>query len=144
MNVRNGGWHGYWNGSYFTFVPLYSSWLLTVTHHLPSLCFSVPVSAPVLDVTCLQNDSAVISCRLENGTYTSLYLTVSAETTLYNTTSSSRTVRVTVPPVSLSHFWNINCTATNNISERSIIQTHAACPGKRFVCPVPAESSVLR
>ncbi|XP_077340618.1 Fc receptor-like protein 5 isoform X1 [Lithobates pipiens] len=94
----------------------------------PSLCLSVPVSDPVLDVRCLQNGSAKISCWVENGTDPSIYLTVSGELEVYNVTSSERTVRVTVPPVSPPHSWNIRCSAKNHISERSTNQTQDACP----------------
>ncbi|XP_077335684.1 uncharacterized protein LOC143981586 isoform X4 [Lithobates pipiens] len=88
----------------------------------------VPLSDPVLDVRCLQNDSAEISCWVENGTDPSIYLTVSGGLEVYNVTSSERTVRVTVPPVSPPHSWNIRCSAKNNISERSTNQTQDACP----------------
>ncbi|XP_077335496.1 uncharacterized protein LOC143981502 [Lithobates pipiens] len=87
----------------------------------------VPVSDPFLDVRCLQNGSAEISCLVKNGTDPSIYLTVSGEWKAYNVTSSERTVRVTVPPVSPPHSWNIRCSAKNNISERSTNQTRAAC-----------------
>ncbi|XP_077340619.1 Fc receptor-like protein 5 isoform X2 [Lithobates pipiens] len=102
----------------------------------PSLCLSVPVSDPVLDVRCLQNGSAKISCWVENGTDPSIYLTVSGELEVYNVTSSERTVRVTVPPVSPPHSWNIRCSAKNHISERSTNQTQDACP-------VPVSDPVL-
>ncbi|XP_077324233.1 pregnancy-specific beta-1-glycoprotein 4-like isoform X2 [Lithobates pipiens] len=93
----------------------------------------VPVSDPVLDVRCLQNDSAEISCWVENGTDPSIYLTVSGGLEVYNVTSSERTVRVTVPPVSPPDFWNIRCSAKNNISERSTNQTQDPCPDD-YVC----------
>ncbi|XP_077335512.1 cell adhesion molecule CEACAM1-like isoform X1 [Lithobates pipiens] len=93
----------------------------------------VPVSDPVLDVRCLQNDSAEISCWVENGTDPSIYLTVSGGLEVYNVTSSERTVRVTVPPVSPPDFWNIRCSAKNSISERSTNQTQDACPDD-YVC----------
>ncbi|XP_077346573.1 uncharacterized protein LOC143995697 [Lithobates pipiens] len=96
----------------------------------------VPVSDPVLDVRCLQNDSAEISCWVENGTDPSIYLTVSGGLEVYNVTSSERTVRVTVPPVSPPHSWNIRCSAKNNISERSTNQTQDPCP-------VPVSDPVL-
>ncbi|XP_077346569.1 titin-like isoform X1 [Lithobates pipiens] len=88
----------------------------------------VPVSDPVLDVRCLQNDSAEISCWVEIGTDPSIYLTVSGGLEVYDVTSSERTVRVTVPPVSPPDSWNIRCSAKNNISERSTNQTQDACP----------------
>ncbi|XP_077335633.1 uncharacterized protein LOC143981560 isoform X2 [Lithobates pipiens] len=90
----------------------------------------VPVSDPVLDVRCLHNDSAEISCWVENGTDPSIYLTVSGGLEVYNVTSSERTVRVTVPPVSPPHSWNIRCSAKNIIRERSTNQTQDACPGE--------------
>ncbi|XP_077324236.1 uncharacterized protein LOC143981519 isoform X2 [Lithobates pipiens] len=93
----------------------------------------VPLSDPVLDVRCLQNDSAEISCWVENGTDPSIYLTVSGGLEVYNVTSSERTVRVTVPPVSPPHSWNIRCSAKNNISERSTNQTQDPCPDD-YVC----------
>ncbi|XP_073473683.1 uncharacterized protein [Aquarana catesbeiana] len=89
---------------------------------------AVPVSDPVLDVRCLENGSAEISCRVENGTGPSIYLNVSGELEIYNITSSERTVRVTVPPVSPPDSWNISCSAKNQISERSKNQTHDTCP----------------
>ncbi|XP_073474208.1 uncharacterized protein [Aquarana catesbeiana] len=91
---------------------------------------AVPVSDPVLDVRCLQNGSAEISCRVENGTDPSINLTVSGGLEVYNVTSSERTVRVTVPPVLPPGSWNISCSAKNDISERSTNQTHDACPVK--------------
>ncbi|XP_077335613.1 uncharacterized protein LOC143981547 isoform X5 [Lithobates pipiens] len=93
----------------------------------------VPVSDPVLDVRCLQNDSTEIFCWVENGTDPSIYLTVSGGLGIYDVTSSERTVRVTVPPVSPPDFWNIRCSAKNNISERSTNQTQDACPDD-YVC----------
>ncbi|XP_073473677.1 uncharacterized protein [Aquarana catesbeiana] len=86
---------------------------------------AVPVSDPVLDVRCLRNGSAEISCGVEKGTDPSINLTVSGG---LNVTSSERTVRVTVPPVSPPGSWNISCSAKNHISERSTNQTHGACP----------------
>ncbi|XP_072254595.1 T-cell surface antigen CD2 isoform X4 [Pyxicephalus adspersus] len=86
----------------------------------------VPVSDPILNVRCLQNGSAEISCRADNGTNTSIYLTVSD--TIYNIPSSERTVRVTVPLVSPPHYWNISCSVMNNISNGSTNQTYATCP----------------
>ncbi|XP_077335472.1 uncharacterized protein LOC143981465 [Lithobates pipiens] len=94
---------------------------------------AVPVSDPVLDVRCLQNDSAEISCWVEIGTDPSIYLTVSGGLEVYDVTSSERTVRVTVPPVSPPHSWNIRCSAKNNISERSTNQTQDPCPDD-YVC----------
>ncbi|XP_077335656.1 uncharacterized protein LOC143981567 [Lithobates pipiens] len=94
---------------------------------------AVPVSDPVLDVRCLQNDSAEISCWVEIGTDPSIYLTVSGGLEVYNVTSSERTVRVTVPPVSPPHSWNIRCSAKNHISERSTNQTQDPCPDD-YVC----------
>ncbi|XP_073470728.1 uncharacterized protein [Aquarana catesbeiana] len=91
---------------------------------------AVPVSDPVLDVRCLQNGSAEISCWVEKGTDPSIYLNVIAELEVYNVTSSERTVRVTVPPVSPPDSWNISCSSMNDISERSTNQTHDACPGE--------------
>ncbi|PIO27772.1 hypothetical protein AB205_0107860 [Aquarana catesbeiana] len=97
-----------------------------------SLCLSVPVSDPVLDVKCVQNGSAEISCGVEDGTDPSIYLTVRGGLEVYNVTSSERTVSVTVPPVSPPDFWNIRCLAKNHISERSTNQTHDACTGTRW------------
>ncbi|XP_040190076.1 T-cell surface antigen CD2 [Rana temporaria] len=94
----------------------------------PSLYLSVPVSDPVLDVRCLQNNSTEISCEVKNGTDPSVFLTVSGQLMVYNVTSSERTVRVTVPTVSPPDSWNIRCSAKNSISERSTNQTHDACP----------------
>ncbi|XP_040190063.1 uncharacterized protein LOC120921619 isoform X3 [Rana temporaria] len=90
----------------------------------------VPVSDPVLDVKCLQNGSAEISCSVEKGNDPSIYLTVIGELEVYDVTGSERTVRVTVPPVSPPDSWNISCSAKNDISERSTNQTQDACPGK--------------
>ncbi|XP_077335746.1 uncharacterized protein LOC143981629 [Lithobates pipiens] len=110
-----------------------------VTNHINNLSRSiniscaVPVSDPVLDVRCLQNDSAEISCWVENGTDPSIYLTVSGGLEVYNVTSSEQTVRVTVPPVSPPDSWNIRCSAKNNISEKSTNQTQDACPDD-YVC----------
>ncbi|XP_073474177.1 immunoglobulin superfamily member 11-like [Aquarana catesbeiana] len=87
----------------------------------------VPVSAPVLDVTCPQNGSTEIPCRVENGTDPSVYLTTSEESNVYNVTNSGWTFRVTVPSVSLWDSWNINCMAKNQNSERSTIQMFYAC-----------------
>ncbi|XP_077340617.1 cell adhesion molecule CEACAM1-like [Lithobates pipiens] len=105
-----------------------------VTNQINNLSRSIniscplPVSDPVLDVRCLQNGSAEISCWVENGTDPSIYLTVSGGLGIYDVTSSERTVRVTVPPVSPPDSWNIRCSAKNNISERSTNQTQDACP----------------
>ncbi|XP_077335657.1 uncharacterized protein LOC143981569 [Lithobates pipiens] len=91
---------------------------------------TIPVSDPVLDVRCLQNGSVEISCWVEIGTDPSIYLTVSGGLEVYDVTSSERTVRVTVPPVSPPHSWNIRCSAKNSISERSTNQTQDPCPGE--------------
>ncbi|XP_073473655.1 uncharacterized protein [Aquarana catesbeiana] len=88
---------------------------------------AVPVSDLVLDVRCLQNSSAEISCWVKNGTDPSIYLIVSVELEVYNVTSSERTVRVTVPPVSPPDSWNIRCSAKNDISEITTNQMHDAC-----------------
>ncbi|XP_077335687.1 uncharacterized protein LOC143981587 [Lithobates pipiens] len=88
----------------------------------------VPVSDPVLDVRCLQNNSTEISCEVKNGTDSSIFLTVDGQLVVYNVTSSERTVRITVPTVSPPNSWNIRCSAKNSISERSTNQTHDACP----------------
>ncbi|XP_077335610.1 hemicentin-1-like isoform X2 [Lithobates pipiens] len=91
----------------------------------------VPVSDPVLDVRCLQNNSTEISCEVKNGTDSSIFLTVNGQLRVYNVTSTERTVRVTVPTVSPPNSWNIRCSAKNSISERSTNQTIDACPDSR-------------
>ncbi|XP_018430176.1 PREDICTED: uncharacterized protein LOC108802822, partial [Nanorana parkeri] len=90
---------------------------------------TVPVSDPVLEVTCLHNGSSEISCRVEKGTDLSIFLTVIGGSEGYNVTSSERTVRVTVPPVSPPDSWNISCLVKNNIGERSTNEIREPCPG---------------
>ncbi|KAM5125047.1 LOW QUALITY PROTEIN: uncharacterized protein ACMZJ9_022489 [Mantella aurantiaca] len=90
---------------------------------------AVPVSDPVLDVGCLQNGRAEISCKVEEGTDLSIYLTVNGESEVYNVTGSERTVHVIVPPVSPPNSWNISCWVKNQISQRSSNQTRDSCPG---------------
>ncbi|XP_073473702.1 uncharacterized protein [Aquarana catesbeiana] len=87
----------------------------------------VPVSDPVLDVRCLQNGSAEISCWVEKGTDPSINLTVNGELKVYHLTGSERTVRIIVPPVSPSDSWNISCSAQNAISRRSTNRTRDTC-----------------
>ncbi|XP_018430174.1 PREDICTED: uncharacterized protein LOC108802820 [Nanorana parkeri] len=89
---------------------------------------TVPVSDPVLEVTCLHNGSSEISCRVEKGTDLSIFLTVIGGSEGYNVTSSERTVRVTVPPVSPPDSWNISCLVKNNIGERSTNEIREPCP----------------
>ncbi|XP_077335607.1 uncharacterized protein LOC143981546 [Lithobates pipiens] len=89
---------------------------------------AVPVSDPVLDVKCLQNGSAEISCSVEKGTNVSVNLTVSGESKVYNASGSERMVRVTVPLVSSPHSWNITCSAQNAISLGIANKTSDTCP----------------
>ncbi|PIO12807.1 hypothetical protein AB205_0192150, partial [Aquarana catesbeiana] len=88
---------------------------------------AAPVSDPVLDVRCLQNGSAEISCKVEKGTDPSINLTVNGELVEYNVTGSERTVRIIVPPVSPSDSWNISCSAQNAISWSSTNRTRGTC-----------------
>ncbi|KAM5125993.1 uncharacterized protein ACMZJ9_021840 [Mantella aurantiaca] len=98
----------------------------TISESINVSC-AVPVSDPVLVIRCFQNGSAEISCRVEEGTDISIYLTVSEESKVYNVTGSERTVHVIVPIVSPPNSWNINCLVKNQISQRSTNQTRDAC-----------------
>ncbi|KAM5125388.1 LOW QUALITY PROTEIN: uncharacterized protein ACMZJ9_022217, partial [Mantella aurantiaca] len=104
---------------------------------------AVPVSDPVLDVGCLQNGRAEISCKVEEGTDLSIYLTVNGESEVYNVTGSERTVHVIVPPVSPPNSWNISCWVKNQISQRSSNQTRDSCPGTLFILHHPYVLKVM-
>ncbi|KAM5127116.1 uncharacterized protein ACMZJ9_020884, partial [Mantella aurantiaca] len=103
----------------------------TISESINVSC-AVPVSDPVLDIRCFQNGSAEISCRVEEGTDISIYLTVSEKSEVYNVTGSERTVHVIVPIVSPPNSWNISCLVKNQISQRSTNQTRDACEGESF------------
>ncbi|KAE8620925.1 hypothetical protein XENTR_v10004621 [Xenopus tropicalis] len=74
---------------------------------------SVPVSEPVLEVSCLPNGSALVSCKVESGTSPFYSLIHNGETLRGN--SSSPLVNVPVP---LSPPGNISCSVRNRFSTR--------------------------
>ncbi|XP_031752265.1 uncharacterized protein LOC116408729 [Xenopus tropicalis] len=89
---------------------------------VPSVSCSVPVSDPVLEVSCLPNGSALVSCKVENGTSPFYSLIHNGETLRGN--SSSPLVNVPVP---LSPPGNISCSVRNRFSTRETSVSAVRC-----------------
>ncbi|XP_068127113.1 uncharacterized protein [Hyperolius riggenbachi] len=87
----------------------------------------VPVSDPILEVSCMYNNSAEISCRVDHGTDPRFSLIVNGEAKISDVTSSGKEVNVTLPPVSPPQSWNITCVVQNSISNRVANKIHEAC-----------------
>ncbi|XP_073470718.1 T-cell surface antigen CD2-like [Aquarana catesbeiana] len=96
----------------------------------------VPVSVPLLHVSCLWNGSAEISCRVEEGTRPNIRLSVIGRSQERYSTSANH---ITAIVGSLGP-WNITCTVKNGVS-RSESRAGVTCPGEE-TSEVDGEMSV--
>ncbi|OCT93523.1 hypothetical protein XELAEV_18011201mg [Xenopus laevis] len=83
----------------------------------------VPVSDPVLEVSCLTNGSALVSCKVESGTNPFYSLIHNGKTVYEN--SSSPLVNVSLP---LSSPGNISCSVRNRFSTKETGVQGRYCP----------------
>ncbi|XP_041437301.1 T-cell surface antigen CD2-like isoform X5 [Xenopus laevis] len=90
---------------------------------LPFVSCSVPVSDPVLEVSCLTNGSALVSCKVESGTNPFYSLIHNGKTVYEN--SSSPLVNVSLP---LSSPGNISCSVRNRFSTKETGVQGRYCP----------------
>ncbi|XP_077335618.1 uncharacterized protein LOC143981550 [Lithobates pipiens] len=84
----------------------------------------VPVSGPDLNVSCLQNGSAEISCRVEEGTKPNISLSVIGGSQWNNSVSANNITAIVKPPGP----WNITCTVMNRLNQSEISQAGVTCP----------------
>ncbi|XP_044142886.1 Fc receptor-like protein 5 isoform X2 [Bufo gargarizans] len=84
----------------------------------------VPPSDLVLEDLCLQNGSLQVSCSVENGTDLLFSLSVN-NTLLEESTKEQKRVIVTL---SSSGPWHVNCSARNDLGEKSKTKSYPACP----------------
>ncbi|XP_077335484.1 uncharacterized protein LOC143981489 [Lithobates pipiens] len=86
----------------------------------------VPVSVPLLHVSCLRNGSAEISCRVEEGTKPNISLSViGGSQERYSTSANNITAIVGSPGP-----WNITCTVENDFSQSEESRAGVTCPGE--------------
>ncbi|XP_073473699.1 uncharacterized protein [Aquarana catesbeiana] len=85
----------------------------------------VPVSVPLLHVSCLQNDSAEISCRVEAGTKPNIHLSVIGGSQERYSTSANHITAIVESPGP----WNITCTVKNGVSQSEESRAGVTCPG---------------
>ncbi|XP_041437289.1 Fc receptor-like protein 5 isoform X1 [Xenopus laevis] len=90
-----------------------------------SVSCTVPVSDPVLEVSCLTNGSALVSCKVESGTNPFYSLIYNGKTVYEN--SSSPLVNVSLP---LSSPGNISCSVRNRFSTKETGVQGRYCPVK--------------
>ncbi|XP_077335491.1 uncharacterized protein LOC143981498 [Lithobates pipiens] len=84
----------------------------------------VPVSVPLLHVSCLRNGSAEISCRVEEGTKPNIRLSViGGSQERYSTSTNNITAIVGSPGP-----WNITCTVENGVSRSEESRAGVTCP----------------
>ncbi|XP_077326729.1 uncharacterized protein LOC143961338 [Lithobates pipiens] len=84
----------------------------------------VPVSGPDLNVSCLQNGIAEISCRVEEGTKPNISLSViGGSQERYSTSANNITAIVGSPGP-----WNITCTVENGVSRSEESRAGVTCP----------------
>ncbi|CAH2218635.1 peroxidasin homolog isoform X1 [Pelobates cultripes] len=87
-----------------------------------TLSVQVPVSDPILDVSCHMNGSAVISCQVQNGSDPEYSLSVNGEMPVIINSSVISIIEPSSAP------WNINCSVRNRISRRESNLTAKNCP----------------
>ncbi|XP_073473700.1 uncharacterized protein [Aquarana catesbeiana] len=97
-------------------------------HHIQSDYYivhvEVPVSVPLLHVSCPQNGSAEISCRVEAGTKPNIRLSViGGSQERYSTSANNITAIVGSPGP-----WNITCTVKNGVSRSEESRAGVTCP----------------
>ncbi|XP_077335634.1 uncharacterized protein LOC143981560 isoform X3 [Lithobates pipiens] len=84
----------------------------------------VPVSVPLLHVTCPRNGTAEISCRVEEGTKPNIRLSViGGSQERYSTSPNHITAIVRSPGP-----WNITCTVENEVSRSEESRAGVTCP----------------
>ncbi|XP_073470735.1 uncharacterized protein [Aquarana catesbeiana] len=97
----------------------------------------VPVSVPLLYVSCLRNGSAEISCRVEEGTKPNIHLSViGGSQERYSASANNITAIVGSPGP-----WNITCTVENRLNQSEISRAEVTCPGEE-TSEVDGEMSV--
>ncbi|XP_072254592.1 T-cell surface antigen CD2 isoform X1 [Pyxicephalus adspersus] len=85
----------------------------------------VPVSVPVLNVSCHRNGSAEISCRVEEGTNPNIRVSViGGSQGSYSASSNNITAIVESPGP-----WNITCSVENGVSKSEMSKPEVTCPG---------------
>ncbi|XP_077324234.1 hemicentin-1-like [Lithobates pipiens] len=84
----------------------------------------VPVSGPDLKVSCLQNGSAKISCRVEEGSKPNIRLSVIGGSQRNYSVSANNITAIVEP----SGPWNITCTVMNRLNQSEISQAGVTCP----------------
>ncbi|XP_063806637.1 uncharacterized protein LOC134988659 isoform X1 [Pseudophryne corroboree] len=97
-----------------------------------------PVSDPVLNVSCLQNGLAVISCWVLSGTDPSFSLTVNGQLVAVNASSRWAGVNYTVP---IGGPWNVSCSVINQLGGSVTDPSVYTCLGSR--CYTCLEKSVM-
>ncbi|XP_072254594.1 T-cell surface antigen CD2 isoform X3 [Pyxicephalus adspersus] len=84
----------------------------------------VPVSVPVLNVSCHRNGSAEISCRVEEGTNPNIRVSViGGSQGSYSASSNNITAIVESPGP-----WNITCSVENGVSKSEMSKPEVTCP----------------
>ncbi|KAM5127114.1 uncharacterized protein ACMZJ9_020882 [Mantella aurantiaca] len=84
----------------------------------------VPVSVPVMNVSCLQNGSAEISCRVEAGTKPNINLSViGGSQEKYSASANSITAIVGSPGP-----WKVTCSVKNGVSQSEESRAGVTCP----------------
>ncbi|XP_077335629.1 uncharacterized protein LOC143981558 isoform X2 [Lithobates pipiens] len=86
----------------------------------------VPVSVPLLHVSCPRNGSAEISCRVEEGTKPNIRLSVIGESQKRHSTSTNNITAIVGSPGP----WNITCTVENGVSRSEESRAGVTCPGE--------------
>ncbi|XP_077335628.1 uncharacterized protein LOC143981558 isoform X1 [Lithobates pipiens] len=84
----------------------------------------VPVSVPLLHVSCPRNGSAEISCRVEEGTKPNIRLSVIGESQKRHSTSTNNITAIVGSPGP----WNITCTVENGVSRSEESRAGVTCP----------------
>lgn len=101
------------------------------------MSLSVPVSVPLLHVSCLRNGSAEISCRVEEGTKPNIRLSVIGGSQERYSASANHITAIVESPGP----WNITCTVKNGVSRSEESRAGVTCPGEE-TSEVDGEMSV--
>ncbi|XP_066454672.1 Fc receptor-like protein 5 isoform X2 [Eleutherodactylus coqui] len=99
----------------------------------------VPLSDPVLNVSCHNDRTLAISCSVENGTDPTFSLSVNEELILKNVSTESKRVNVTV---SVSESWDVHCSVRNNLGEKNTSKSYKTCPGSNN-CSICLQNSII-
>ncbi|XP_073474213.1 uncharacterized protein [Aquarana catesbeiana] len=110
------------DGIYYVFI--YNS----AGHHIQRddyvVHVEVPVSVPLLHVSCPQNGNAEISCRVEEGTKPNICLSVIGGSQERYSTSANHITAIVESPGP----WNITCTVENGVSRSEESRAGVTCP----------------